>query len=148
MSDVLINGKRHSFASIKVRIRGRERKLIKEINYSDNLDHGEMRGTGPELLGITRGEYKAEGDVVMFKKQHAALVAEFGDGFMEEPFDVVCTYETNPGDGITTDVVRGCTISSNEAKNAQGTDATTVSCKLSVNHILWNGKKPLKNMQV
>jgi hypothetical protein len=148
MSDVLINGRRHSFASIKMRIRGTERKCIKEINYSDNLDQGEERGTGPEKLGKTRGDYKAEADCTFFKKEHVKLVAEFGDGFMEEDFDIVVTYVETPGDGVTTDVIVGCNIAGNDAKNSQGTDPSTVACKLNPTWIKWNGKKPLKNMQV
>lgn len=148
MSDVIINGRRHSFASIEMRIRGKRRRCIKEINYSDTLDQGEERGTGPEKLGKTRGDYKAEADCTFFKGEHAKLVDEFGDGFMEEDFDVVVTYAARKGDPITTDVVVGCNIAGNDAKNSQGTDATTVACKLNPTWIKWNGKKPLKDMQV
>ncbi len=66
----LVNGKRYSFASIELRLLNKRYFGVKEINYKDKLEPGEMRGTSPLKLGRTRGKYTADGSITMGLREH------------------------------------------------------------------------------
>jgi hypothetical protein len=118
----LVNGTRYDWSSAGFKMGGADEYGFKEISYTDTIDRGEVRGVGPQVIGHTRGEYKAEGSFVMLKEEFDAWVAKTGDGWME----TIAKVETNP---------------------SNGTDPLEVSCDLTVTYIIRNGKKPLANMR-
>jgi hypothetical protein len=143
----LINGRRYSFASCRLRIGGREITGFKEISYTHSMERTKVRGVGAQPLGMTRGEYEAEGSVVLYREDWDELRDALGDGFMESIFDIAVSY-ADEGQTTKTDELRGCSFASNEKNPSQGTDALEVSLDLDVTYILENGKKPLRNMRV
>lgn len=142
----MINGLRYSWASARFQFDGNEYVDIKEITYSHTIDRGDVRGSGPQLLGFTRGEYKAEGSVTFLKEGYDALLQAFGNGYLERVFDVAVSY-AEEGQPTVTDQLVGCRLGKAEKNPSQGTDALEVSCDLHITYILENGKKPLNNMR-
>jgi hypothetical protein len=147
MDAPLINGKRFSFSCIKLKVRSKDRVGVKSLDYDDELEEGEMRGTGPELLGTTEGDYKATGSITFFKKEFDLLIEEMGDGFYQERFDIVVFREADPGDGVSKDELIGCRLKKAASGDAQGADPSEVKCDLSIFYILRNGNTPVKNMR-
>lgn len=145
-SPVAINGIVYDFATIKLMLDGDLYVSVKSIKYSDNCEPGELRGTGPQFLGRTTGDYKAEASIELSKGAHNELIKKLGDGFMLATFDAVVNYQP-PGDlEIITDKVLGCRIKKTDNSHSQGSDALTVSLDLHVGKVNWNGYDPLPDM--
>jgi hypothetical protein len=142
----LINGKRYSFASIELNFNGLIFLGFKEISYSDDLEPGEIRGTHPQMLARTIGDYKAEASASMYMEEYNTLIASMGDGFMEQPFDVNATY-ADDGQPTVTDRVVGCRIKKNEYSHSQGTDGLIVKVDLHPFYVIHAGKMPLRRMR-
>lgn len=143
----MINGLRYSWASARIQFDGQEYVDIKDITYSHTMDRGEVRGAGPQLLGFTRGEYKAEGSVTFLKEGYDELIAAFGDGYLEKPFNISVSY-ADVGQPTVTDELVGCRLGKAEKNPSQGTDALEVSCDLHITYLIENGKKPLNQMRL
>lgn len=144
----LINGMRYDFSSIELNILGIPFTLVTEINYSDSLEPGTLRGTSPKKLGRTRGEYDAEGSITIYKADYNQLTTlllplALGGGFMEAPFLITVMYQEVRSEGLITDTLRGCRIVSNDSSNSQGGDPSMMSIDLNIMEILWNGKRPV-----
>ncbi len=142
---VTINGKVHDASSVVLTIFGEEWPF-KEINYSDELKPGEVEGSGAQLAGRTRGKYKAEGSLTMFKRHAVSLIDKIGDGFMEAEGDIVVVYHNDDGKGVITDTLRSIRFTKNENK-ISGSDAVEHAFDLFPMYIKWNGKNPLINME-
>ena len=142
----LINGLRYSWASVAIKLDSANQLGIKEISYSHSVDRGEVRGVGPQVIGHTRGEYKAEGSITFLKEEYDAFVAKNGDGYMEKVFDISVSY-AEIGNATVTDQLVGCRLSKAEKSPSAGTDALEVSCDLTILYLIENGKKPLVNMK-
>ncbi len=142
----LVNGHRYDWSSASFKMAGASEFGFKEISYTDTIDRGEVRAVGPQVIGYTRGEYKAEGSFVMLKAEFDAWVAKTGDGWMESQFDLSVSYAA-VGSPTVTDEIVGCSIAKVETNPSNGTDALEVSCDLTVTYIIRNGKKPLVAMR-
>lgn len=142
----LVNGVRYDWSAATFKLDGANEAGLREISYTDTIERGEVRGVGPQVIGHTRGEYKAEGSFVMLKEEFDAMVLKWGDGWMERRFDISVSYAAT-GAPTVTDQLTGCAISKVETNPSQGTDALEVSCDLTVMYIIRNGKKPLVAMR-
>lgn len=150
----LINGVRHDFSSIEAKIAGRSFLGFEEITYSHSREPGDVYGTHAQRIGRTRGQYKAEAAVVMYKAEYADFIASLGDGYMEKTFELVVSYSER-FDGrlkTITDRIVGCTIRRSEDSHRQGNEALRVRVELDPMYVLENalpGKAihPLHNMK-
>lgn len=142
----LIRGERHDFAAIEIELNtpaGPQRfKGFKSINYSIQLEPGQVRGTGARKVGRTRGEATEEGSLEMYFAEWNDLRAALGAGYMRVPFDVVVTYGPD-GLPATTDTLVGCRIKKVDHSHSQGTDGLMVKLDLDVMKILENGLDPV-----
>lgn len=143
----LINGHRYSWASASFDIDDSEVVNIKELTYSHQLEPGQVRGTGPQVAGMTRGEYSAEGSMVLLREGWDELRAKMGDGYMEKYFRIVVSY-AEEGQPVQTDELVGCRITSVENSPSQGTDGLETSIDLAITYILENGVKPVRDMRL
>lgn len=140
----VINGNIYSYSSITIAIAGTPYTGVTEISYSDNLEPGELYGTGPYILGLSRGKYKADASFTMAKKDFEsvkrALVATGGGGFGEAPFVITVAYRETFDVDIISDTVEGCRIMKQENSHSSGSaDPLVVKVDLSVFRIAWNG---------
>ena len=140
----LINGTRHEWSSVEIKVAGQIYLGVKEIKYSDKLEPNKLRGTHAEAIGRTRGEYNAEdGSVVMYLQEANALRQALGPGYKEVPFDIVVSYSDEGVDTIQDEII-GCRIKGDEGGGSQGADALVVTFALDVMKVRWNGIESLK----
>ena len=137
----LINGVRHSFSSIELKIAGQIFTGFKSANYSRKRSRTMVRGNHPDPLGKTRGTNEYSADVEMFLAEFnllqatiQAVTAGYGDVF----FTVTVTYSENGFDTLV-DEITGCTLDSTDASNSQGTDPTVRKFELNPIKIKFNG---------
>lgn len=141
-----INGNVYDYATIKLMLDGDLYVSVKSIKYKDSCEPGELRGTSPQILGRTTGDYKAEASIEVSKGAANELRKKLGTGFMAVKFDAVVNYQP-PGDlEIITDRVIGCRIKSTDNSHSQGSDALTETIELHVLKVNWNGYDPLPDM--
>ena len=140
-----VNGIRYDWSSVEIDLGGKKYFGIKDISYKHSLEPGEVYGTHAQILGRTRGQYKSEASITLFKEEYSDLLEALGDGYMERSFDIIINY-ADANQSIVTDKVIGCRIKSADESHAQGTEALVVKLDLHVMMILEHGKKPINNM--
>ena len=139
----LVNGKRYDFSSIVLQLPERKILGFKEINYSQKLEPGEVRGAHAQLLGRTRGNYTGEGSMTLYRQEADELRQALGDGYMEKEFDITVTY-ADDGQPTVTDILKACRIVGEDASHSQGQDPLVEKFDLSVLSIKKNGKSAVK----
>lgn len=133
----LINGVVYDHSSIEVRLKGVRYLQLSEIEYSDTLEPGKLKGAAAKVLATTRGEYSAEGSFSLSKQDADQLIKDIGPGFKVKSFPVIVNY-SEAGMPMITDTLVGCRITKTEASSS-GTDATMIKFSLHIMNILWNG---------
>lgn len=139
----LINGVRHSFASIELKLKDQVFSGFKSINYSRTRSRSMVRGNSPDPIGKTTGtnEYSADCELYLAEWN---LFQELlgGDGYGDAFFNILVTYSANGFDPIA-DEINGCTLDSTDASNSQGDDPTVRKFDLNPIKIKFNGKDDL-----
>jgi hypothetical protein len=135
----LVNGCRHSFASIEIAFDGVVFTGFKEISYNDGLEPGAVRGTSVQKIGRTKGDLTPEASLTCYTEEWKEILAKFGNGFGERVFTIVVAYRENDDADLVTDTIQGCRIKKVERSHSQGTDALEVKLELDVMKILWDG---------
>lgn len=140
----LVNGTRHSWASIEAKANNALIVGFQEINYSDKLEPTKVYGTAPDPIGRTVGEYLAEGSFVLLLAEFYVLIAALGQGYKQVVFPITVSYSADGLDTITDEIV-GVRITNVEAANARGTDPSLRKCTVDIMKVLWNGFDSLLN---
>ena len=145
-----VNSVRHSWASVEVKVAG----LIfyaTGVNYSRKRNRTLVRVNHPDPVGKTRGSNEYTGDLEMllaeFNALQAALIAQatqqgLNGGYGDVSFDVVVQYTENGLDTVT-DTLKGCTMDSTEASNAEGSEPSKRKFELAPLKILFQGQDDL-----
>jgi len=137
----LVNGVRHSFVSVELKLDGVIFQGFKSINYTRTRSRTMVYGNSPDPLGKTRGKNEYKADCELYLAEWNAFQAQLQDispGYGDQFFEIVVMYNENGFDQIT-DTIIGCTMDSTEASNAEGTDPTTRKFELNPIKILFNG---------
>lgn len=146
----LINGTRHEWSSIEIKLRSDVYIGVKEIKYSDSLKGTKLRGTHPKPIGRTRGEYDAEASIVLWFAEASIFRKALGPGYKEVPFDIVVSY-TEDGFETIVDEIIGARITKDEGGGSQGPDGLSTPWDLDPMDIIWDGisslKKSLEDLQ-
>lgn len=142
ISTPLINGQRHSFASIELKIGSLIFVGFKSVNYSRTRSRTLVRGNSPDPLGKTRGDNEYSADCELYLAEWNLLMQTLGKGYGDVSFSVNVTYSENGFDTITDNLI-GCTIDSTEASQGQGSDALTRKINLSPLKILFGQTEDL-----
>ncbi len=135
----LINGVRHSFASIELKLKEQIFIGFKSVNYSRTRSRTKVRGNHPDPLGKTQGENDYSADIELYLAEWNLFQEQLGAGYGDVFFQVLVTYSANGFDTIQ-DVINGCTLDSTEASQQQGPDPLVRKFDLSPLKILFNGK--------
>lgn len=136
----LINGHRYSFSSIEFGANGIVMRGVSSIDYGDELTPGKMRGTGPNVIGRTRGEYDGDASIEMYRLEWENLKSTLGTngvGFGETSFPVTVMYGET-GQPVVTDTLEGCRITKVRTGGAEGSDPTKVTLTIDLTRILHN----------
>ncbi len=132
----LVNGQRHSFASIELKIDGQVYIGFKSLNYTWTLEPTAIYGNHPDPIGETVGQAKYEGDMELWLAEWNQLQKQLGpSGFALRKFDIVVTYSENGFDTLQ-DELLGCRIKSVEASQSSGPDGLSRKCSLYIGKIL------------
>jgi hypothetical protein len=139
-----INGKVYQYDNLEIVINGIPYAGITEINYSDTLEPGILRGTSVYMRGRTRGSYEAEASFTIAKEDFegvkAALISLNRGGFGEVEFLISVSY-SEATSALINDTIEGCRIKHQENSHSSGnSDGLVVKVDLSVFRIGWNGK--------
>ncbi len=137
----LVNGARHEWSSIEVKIKGATTIGIKEMSYNDKLEPSKVYGLHAQPLGRTRGVYTAEASITLLLDEANTLIQALGDGFKEVVFDITCAY--SEGGATITDEIIGCRVKGLDQSLSQGADGAARKFDLDVMYIIWNGKDSL-----
>jgi len=147
----MVNGKSFDFSSIETSLplAGILRE-ISEINYSHNVEVGELRANVPWAIATTRGEYKAELSFTISKQGHIWLITKLeelaaGAGYMDYEFPMQVIY-SRTGMQTIKDSLFDCRLIGDDSSNSRGTDPTMVACTLFTKAIYPNGVKPFGDM--
>lgn len=139
----LINGHRYSWTSVEIGL-GQSGIIVRgiaSIDYGDQLTPGKLRGTGPNVVGRTRGEYEADAEIEMYRLEWENLKSQLGNGgvgFGETGFPITVSFgEANQP--VVTDTIEGCRVTKVRTGGAEGSDPTKVKISLDVHRILHNG---------
>lgn len=136
----MINGKRHSWASIELRTDGDIILGFTEIDYKASLDPGEVRGAGSAPIAFTMGNSSFEGSVSFLLEEFNSLVSSKGAGWMGASFEIIVSYSE---DGLTTivDTIQGVRFTSVEnSASSSSTDAVVRKLPFKALNILYNGQ--------
>lgn len=134
----LINGTRHSFASIELKLNGQIFIGFKSLNYTRTRSRTVVRGNSPDPLGKTMGENDYSADAEVYLAEWNLFQDLLGKGYGDVFFQVLATYSANGFDTIQ-DVINGCTLDSTEVSQSQGPDPLVRKFTLSPLKILFNG---------
>ncbi len=144
----LINGKRYDFSSLELAFIGAgflTQPVIgfKEITYSSALEPGMVYGAHAQPIGRTRGQYKPEAALTLYRQEFDELITTLGAqaqgrGFMEVEFNILLSY-SDDGQPLVSDIIETCRIKKVD-HSASGTDALEVKLELSPMNILHNDK--------
>lgn len=141
----LINGRRHSFASVQLTLNGKRFAGVASVSYSDSVEPGTVRGTSSQPLGFTRGDYSAEASVALYLEEAAEFEAELGNGIYDKVFDMTVVYADDGAPTIQDDVI-GCRITSISNDNQSGTDGSQKEYELLPHYIRRDGRDPFERM--
>lgn len=89
-------GPRFDASSIELVINGQRYIGCSEVEYSQELMPGTVRGLTPQAIGFTRGVYSAKGSLTMYREEFQALTQQIAalaqGGFLEAMFLIDITY--------------------------------------------------------
>ncbi len=139
----LINGLRHDWSSIEIRVATNIILGITKIDYSDKLTGSPVRGAGPKIIGWTTGIQENSGSFSILLEEFQALqtaLQSINPVFKLAFFDIVVSY-SSPGLTTVADSLLACRI--DEVKvgttDSGSVDPSTRDLTLLVTDILWNG---------
>jgi hypothetical protein len=134
----LVNGIRHSFASIEAKLDGQLYIGFKSINYEAALEPGVIKGTHPDPLGDTLGDATYSADFEMWLAEWNLFQAALGNGYMVRRFQITVTYVTAGFDTIV-DLINLVRIKKVAAANTQGPEGLSRKVDLYTGKVLLNG---------
>lgn len=136
----LINGTRHSWASIRCNILGRTVTGITAINYEDTQEKVNNYGAGPYPVSRGLGNYEATAGITLHSYEVDAIQNQLGQGKRLQDiglFDIVVSYINNSAQVIT-HTLRNCEFTNNKRDVSQGDTAIEVEHELILSHIEWS----------
>lgn len=146
----LINGVRHSWSSVSVKVAGLTIGGITEVNYAPKLEAAVVRGAGPLPIAHTTGQASYTADMTMLLQEANDLIAALGAAWMTAMFDVEVGYSdegyTASGVGTYTDMIKRCRITEFSVAASNGSaDALVRKFTLLPLELLINGTNPMPN---
>ncbi|HSW64980.1 MAG TPA: hypothetical protein VLH56_16960 [Dissulfurispiraceae bacterium] len=139
MDRPLINGTRHSWASIRANILGRTVTGITAIAYEDKQEKANNYGAGAMPVSRGLGRYEATCSVTLHAYETEAIQRSLGIGKRLQdiaPFDIVVSF-VSASDQLVTHVIRNCEFTNNKRDMSQGDTVIEVQHELVVSHIEW-----------
>lgn len=138
MSTPLINGVRHSWASIDFNLFGRTITGITEIKYSQEQEKEDFYGAGNQPVHRGRGNKKATASIKLHAYEINAIQASLpaGKSLLDiAPFDISVVYTAQGSDQVKEVVIHNCEFTKEEYAMKQGDKNIEVDMPLITSHI-------------
>lgn len=148
----LVNGERHSWASVEVNAAG-TLFYCTGVNWSRKRTRTMVRVNHPDPIAKTRGNNEYSGDIEMLVAEanlfQATLInlanqQGLNGGYGDVFFTVLVNYTEVSLDTVTVQLL-GCTMDSWEQSNSESTEGSKVKMELAPLKILVNGQDDLPN---
>ena len=136
----MINGTRHSWASVDLNLLGRTVSGVTAINYGDSQNKENVYGAGKYPVARGKGNYEATAALTLLGFEVDAILRAAGPGKRLTdiaPFDIVVTFLPDGQDALVTHVIRNCEFRDNKREISQGDTSVSVSLELITSHIDW-----------
>jgi hypothetical protein len=146
----LINGVRHSWSSVALKVAGITIGGVTSINYGCKLEAAIVRGAGPLPIGYTTGSASFTADFELLLQEANDLIASLGDSWMTAIGNAEVNYSdegyTASGAGVYVDTIAPFRITEwSAAMSATSNDAQVRKFTLLPIGMLINGKNPMPN---
>lgn len=136
----LINGQRHSWASVRCNVLGHTLVGISEINYSDSVVIEDHYGQGQMPVDRGVGNYSATANwtVKAYEVQRIQGLLPPGAYLADiPPFDITIVFLAKGSDQQVTHILRNVQFPQNARNLGQGNTAIDVPMELKISHITW-----------
>lgn len=140
MSTPLINGIRHSWASVKCVLLDRTVTGISAIKYEDKQEKVNNYGAGIYPVSRGLGKYEAKASVTLEQYEIEAIQAALPKGKRLQdiaPFDVVVSF-VNDSDAVVNHTLRNCEFTTNKRELKSGDAKIETELELIISHIEWS----------
>ena len=138
----LINGVRHSWASISINMLGRTVTGVAKIDYDDNQNYENIYGAGTMPVHRGKGNYEAKASIELYQYEVVGIQEAAGGRITDiDPFDIVVVYKPTGSDALVTDIIRNVQIKTNVRSVDQGATHIKVPLELIVSDIVWHGQE-------
>lgn len=136
----LINGIRHSWASISVNLLGRLVSGFTAVSYEETQNKTNNYGQGIFPVSRGLGKYEAKASITLHSYEVDAILLALGP--MKRltdiaPFDIVISYLPTGSDLLVNHVIRNAEFTSNKRDVKQGDTVIETQFDLIVSHIEW-----------
>lgn len=148
----LVQGVRFDHSSLDIKLVGVSFLGVKSIDWNDEMNPGDVYGTGAQRLGVTRGQYKAKGNIEIWKAEaynfeNLVVTATPGIGLLECRWPGDINYVMEGGIGPFTSNLVGCRIISRNNQSAQGNEPASVKYGLDITYAIDNGVAPITGLR-
>lgn len=134
----LVQGVRHGFSNIELKMKDQLFVGFKSINYSRTRTRGLVRGNHPDPIGWTQGDNEYKASCEIYLAEWNLFQQLLGPGYGDVAFSVLVTYGATGFDTITDELI-GCHMDTSDVSNSQGTDALSRSIELNPLKIIFGG---------
>jgi len=138
----LINGVRHSYASIEAKVNGK-RFYCTSLNYNEKNEFGTLRANSSMPLGFTAGDYSVDGDFEMPLEDFTdflSVLAPSGTGYMNVMFDFDVTYQASGNIYVINHFISGVRMKEIGSSRSQGNEALREKVSFEALQLKRNGK--------
>lgn len=139
MNTPLINGTRHSWASVKINLLGRTVTGVTSIEYDDTQEKTNNYGAGIYPVSRGYGRYEATAKITLAAYEVDAIIAAAGGARLQAipAFDVVIAFVPTGQDQLVTHYIRNAEFKNNKRSAKEGDTTLPVELELIVSHIDW-----------
>lgn len=155
-----VNGDRFDASSIELQINTKKYIGVKSVKYRQSLEPGMVYGFSSQPIGRTRGQYKCEGSIQIYREEFQDLAIDLQTlavGLLEANFLVTVTFsELSPLNGAlptgvvgstSTDTIVGVRFSADDhSAEAGSSDPLVVELPFTAMYQLTHGIPPLTNL--
>lgn len=124
---------------VKASIGGVTTENCAAINYQDDQEVEAVYAGGRYPVGYGKGRIEPSGSITLLMEDVVALQGGAPGGRLQDiaPFDIVVSYLHPTTQKITTDVLQGCVIKTNQRNWTEGDTSQKVELPLMIGKIQW-----------
>jgi len=131
-------------SSTEVSINNKTVQNYTEINYSAEVNPGQLYGNSSTMVGETKGQLSITGSITIYREEDEILkvVAGLGPGgFLENRFLLKAKYH-EPVTDTRIDRLIGCRFTGIEQGSSEGSDPVLLRLNMSILNMTINGLPP------